>query len=255
MRRLRVTTWNVLHRVHGVNWNEAPVQAFPDERERIAAISRLVARWLSAGVDVVCLQEVSGDQLASLRSAAGADVRLFEHTYPRVPRLHRGGAPPLVDMSEHLAVLTSAPGASRVGAWTFESDPGKGALAVEVGGVLVIDTHVSSGERRGAQLGLLAARAREGGGPGAAVLGDFNAPADVVRGGLGEGISVCDLAGQRPTRIETWEHPAKTIDHVAVRGGAIESASVLEGGGLSDHNPVTAVVAIGPAHGALCGAV
>ena len=32
MSALRVTTWNVLHRVHGLNWKEPAVARFSDER-------------------------------------------------------------------------------------------------------------------------------------------------------------------------------------------------------------------------------
>ncbi len=243
MRTLRVVTWNVLHRVHAVNWNETPAFACPDERVRIAAISEKVARWLATDVDAVCLQEVSGDQLASLRSAVGDGAVVLEHTYPRLPRLRDGGAPVLVDATEHLVVATKVAGARRHEARTFDSDPGKGLLAVDVGdGVVVVDTHVSFGERRAAQLEVVARVARAAAG-GAIVLGDFNARADVVRSALGGDVVISDLAGSRPTRVPTAEHPAgQTIDHVVVFGGAIASSTVLDGGGLSDHEPVLADV-------------
>lgn len=244
MRTLRVVTWNVLHRVHAVNWNEDPVTAFPDEGVRIAAVSETVARWLAGDVDAVCLQEVSGDQLASLRQALGTDVRVLEHTVPRVPRVRGGVAPVLDDPSEHLVVATKATRARVEEAHTFDSDPGKGVLAVDLGeGLLLVDTHVSFGERRDAQLALVA-RIAHGATGGAIVVGDFNARADVVRAGLGGDVALSDLSGQRPTRVPTADHPAgQTIDHVVVVGGGIlAAATVLDGGGLSDHQPVLAEV-------------
>jgi endonuclease/exonuclease/phosphatase family metal-dependent hydrolase len=243
MRPLRVVTWNVLHRVHAVNWSEDPVATFPDERVRIAGITDTIVGWLANGVDAVCLQEVSGDQLASLRAALAGGVHVFEHTYPRVPRLRGGGEPVLDDPSEHLVVATTSAGARLRDACTFDSDPGKGLLAVDLGGdVALVDTHVSFGDRRGAQLATVARTARSATG-GAIVVGDFNARADVVRAGLGGEVAITELSGRRPTRVPTADHPAgQTIDHVVVLGGAIVAAEVLDGRGLSDHEPVSADV-------------
>jgi endonuclease/exonuclease/phosphatase family metal-dependent hydrolase len=239
---MRVVTWNVLHRVHGVNWKESPVLAFPDERQRIEAITGVVTGWLASGTTVACLQEVSGDQLASLRAALGDTARIFEHLYPRVPRLRDGGPSGLDDPTEHLVMVVNATPARLVESRTFDSDPGKGMLVVDVNGARVIDTHVSFGERGIAQLALLAATA---GTERAVVLGDFNATAAAVGAALGEGFSLSDVAAQRPTRIETWEHPGRTIDHVAVSGATLSSAEVLDGKLLSDHNPVAASVLTG----------
>jgi endonuclease/exonuclease/phosphatase family metal-dependent hydrolase len=244
MRALRVMTWNVLHRVHAVNWGEAPVEAYPDERARIAGITAAIAEWLAAEAGVVCLQEASGDQLASLRAALG-DFAIHDHVYPRLPRIRGEGRLELDDASEHLVTIVGAPGSRRLEGRTFDSDPGKGLLVVDVGDeISIVNTHVSFGERRDAQLALLSQTARRANG-GAIVIGDFNAPADVVRSALGEPLAFSDLAGQRWTRIATEKHPGQTIDHVAVVRGTIASASVLDGELLSDHNPVTASVRFG----------
>jgi endonuclease/exonuclease/phosphatase (EEP) superfamily protein YafD len=78
---------------------------------------------------------------------------------------------------------------------------------------------------------------------GAIVVGDFNARADVVRAGLGGDVAITELSGRRPTRVPTADHPAgQTIDHVVVLGGAIVAGVVLDGRGLSDHEPVSADV-------------
>lgn len=239
--KLRITTWNVLHRVHAVNWGEAPVAAFPDERVRIDAIASRVAAWLAADVDVVCLQEVSGDQLARLRSAVPATSMIFDHRYPRLPRRRDGRPAGLDDASEHLVTLVKAPPATRREARTFETDPGKGLLAVGLDRVVVVNTHVTFGDRRTAQLESLARTVD--GAPAAIVAGDFNAPADVVRAAFGPSAAISDVEGQGPTRIATAEHGGKTIDHVVVFGARLETATVLPSEGLSDHHPVTAQIA------------
>jgi endonuclease/exonuclease/phosphatase (EEP) superfamily protein YafD len=170
---------------------------------------------------------VSGDQLATLGDA-------FVHTYPRVPRRRHPGPPELADPSEHLVTIARG---RKLEGHTFESDPGKGYLAVDVGALVVINTHVSF--RGAAQLALLSRVARGFGKP-VAIVGDFNAEADAVRAALGEGFVLCTPSGH--TRIATESTPAHTIDHVAVLGGSVASAEVLDAEGLSDHHPVRASV-------------
>jgi len=238
-----MTTWNVLHRVHAVNWNEQPAQTFPDEAVRIAGVTALVVSLLADGA-AVCLQEVSGDLVASLRTAIG-QKELHVHRYPRMPRLRDGGAPPgLHDPAEYL--VTIADRASRTWrAATFATDPGKGFLAVELpGGVVVVNTHVSARERGAEQMQLLGQTARLAP-AGAVVLGDFNATCDLVRAGLGEPLDLSEPPGDRPTRVATPPQPSKRIDHVVAFGGTVASAEVLDGRGLSDHNPVTAELRFG----------
>jgi endonuclease/exonuclease/phosphatase family metal-dependent hydrolase len=187
----------------------------------------------------MCVQAVSGDQLVSLRDAAGASVSVFVHRYPRVPKLRVESASELEDPTEYLVTLVSSP-ARLLASATFDIDPGKGWLAVELeGGLAVINTHVSSGKRGRAQLPLVAATAR-GLASAVAVAGDFNADVELVRTGLGEGFVLTDLAGQRPTRLTTTDRPARTIDHVTALRCTLASATVLDGGGLSDHEPVRA---------------
>ncbi|MGC4121626.1 MAG: endonuclease/exonuclease/phosphatase family protein [Myxococcales bacterium] len=244
MIELRLTTWNVLHRVHAVNWGEDAVEAFPDERERIKRVSQTVRRWLGSGTSVVCLQEVSGDQLASLRGHVGSSAVVFDHLYPRMPRRRQPGPPLLDDASEHLVVLSALPDARFVESQTFSTDPGKGFLAVDLGGARVIATHVTYGDRRAGQLAALVRAARTAGGP-AVLLGDFNAEAEVVRAALGEGFVLSDLTGQPGTRVATSSSKAHTIDHLAALRAEVQSARVLDGEGLSDHNPVEAVLRLG----------
>lgn len=229
---MRVITWNVLHRVHAVNWSEPCIAHFPDERVRLEAIAVRVAAWLREGVDAVCLQEVSGDQLAAL-----GELPVATHRYPRVPRLRDGGASPLVDSAEHLVTVTRKP-ARLISSRTFDNDPGKGFLAVDVGGLTLVNTHVTFSTGGTPQLALLSAEAR----PPSVVVGDFNAPAPVVAAGLGAGFVLADLAG-RTTRVSTPQYPdGKAIDHVAARGVRIITARVLDAEGLSDHHPVEATL-------------
>lgn len=243
MPTLRLVTWNVLHRVHGTNWAEACLAAFPDEAPRVEQIAARVAQWLGSGVDAVCLQEVSGDQLAALRATV-SPAQVFAHRAPRLPRLRVPG-PALRDPAEFLVTLVSGAGASQVEAKAFVSDEGKGTLVVDVGGGRrLINTHVTHGELGRAQVSLLAEFAQAA--SGAVLLGDFNAPAQAVGAVLGDGFVFADLSGQGPTRVASDAYPSgKVIDHVIVRGGTLSDAKVLESAGLSDHHPVTATAAFG----------
>lgn len=241
----RVTTWNVLHRIHAVNWGEATIDPHPEERLRCAAIARLVAAQLEGGVRVCCLQEVSGDQLRSLGEQLPGGVVVFQHLYPRVPRLRRGGEvattggdppaqPVLDDPREYLVTVVRGvrgAGAREIAAHTFASDPGKGFLGVDLGdGCVVWNTHVTWGDRGVDQMRALASAARAH--PGTAVItGDFNAGAEAVRASLGPGVQIGESAGA-----------GKLIDHVVALRGRVEEARVLDGSGLSDHHPVTALV-------------
>lgn len=237
---MRITTWNVLHRIHAVNWSEAPVVAYPDERDRVEGIAKRVASWLAADVDVVCLQEVSGDQLAALRAHVTPSVAVLEHRLARVPRPRAEDVDALADPAEHLVVLARTGARAREG-HTFASDPGKGMLVVEVNdGPVVICTHVSYGDRGPAQLARLVASCHDDDRT-IVVAGDFNAPADVVQQALGGGFALAKIDGS--TRVVTGG-ASKTIDHVLVRPDRITSAAVLETGDLSDHLPVTAELAI-----------
>lgn len=231
-----LATWNVLHRIHAENWGEAVVDRHADEATRIEAIT---ARLCGYDEHVLALQEVSGDQLASLRDAL-PDATIVTLRYPRVPRPRRGPTA-LRDPAEYLVTIVRGE-AKAVLAEASRDDPGKGLLAVDVGGVLVVNTHVTFGDARVAQLARLRDVACAAMGT-AIVLGDFNADHSTVAAGIGDGfdVAVAD-AGARPTRPRTGSDKPSSIDHVVVRGGIIEAHAVLDAGGLSDHNPVVARV-------------
>jgi endonuclease/exonuclease/phosphatase family metal-dependent hydrolase len=227
---ITVATWNVLHRVHAENWSEDTPGHWPAESERIAAIT---ARLAERAEQVVALQEVSGDQLASLRRAL-PDRTIHALRYPRVPR-PRNGTCPLDDPSEHLVLLVNGP-AQQVAAEAFDDDPGKGLLAVQTGRALVVATHVSFGERQAGQLARLAEVAATSTGP-VVLLGDFNSDRVAVAAGLGPGFTVADLPPDAlPTRPRSSGIKSQDIDHVVVRGGGVSGAMVEDAGGLSDHN-------------------
>ena len=106
------TTWNVLHRIHAVNWNERPVMLFPDERVRIAGITDFIATRLLPISTAVCLQEVSGDQLASLRRMLADQAEIVTHEYPRLPKLRQAGPAPIEDAKEYLVTLVRGCGSA-----------------------------------------------------------------------------------------------------------------------------------------------
>lgn len=240
-----VATWNVLHRVHAVNWETPAIGAWVDEAARIDAVTALVASWIDAGTDVVCLQEVSGDQLASLRRIAGAAVHAF--AYARVPTYWRRQEPAtLLAPEEHLVVLVRGGGGRIERGEAFATDPGKGVLAVALpDGVLVVCTHVSFDRRHARQLARLLEVTERAPGP-VIVCGDFNADRDRCGARLGPGF-LCAVPGDgalptRPRSAPPESDESQDIDHVFVRGLDVVSTTVIDAAGRSDHNPVVVEV-------------
>ena len=236
---ISIATWNVLHRVHAENWGEDIVTRWPDEADRVAAISARLARRTE---QVIALQEVSGDQLAGIRQAM-PDRTIHALRYPRVPRLRRSEVYSLREREEYLVLLIAGPG-KEIAATPFDDDPGKGALAVDVAGTLVIATHVTGDDRRVSQLGRLAELAAPTPAyPAAAVLGDFNIDRATVESALGNGFTAAPLpADAPPTRPPGAGFTALWIDHVVVRGATVATATVEDMTELSDHNLVTTTI-------------
>jgi endonuclease/exonuclease/phosphatase family metal-dependent hydrolase len=243
MSELVVATWNVLHRVHAVNWKEPAILAHPDEDARVAAISARLSHGL--GANVHCLQEVSGDQLASLRATLRG--RVFATQYPRVPHYFRAAdsAPVPRDVSEHLVTIVDRD-ARVTHAEAFPTDGGKGFQVVELDGFAVISTHVSYGERHIEQCSRLADFARTLQRT-VVIAGDFNADCETCCACLGPDFVAALLPdGHLPTRPRT-DQSAKSqdIDHVFVRNGSVLAVEVVDAAGLSDHNPVVVTVRAG----------
>ncbi len=245
-----LATWNVLHRIHAENWAEPAIAAHPDERVRIAAIAERIATVLVPSCAAVCLQEVSSDQLVALRRALPASVQVFASAYPRIPQPFRPGATsPLDDPTEYLATVVTANPARELDAAAFPSDGGKGYLAVELvgDGLIVINTHVSFGERHADQCAALAVVARRLAhrpGARAALLGDFNADRDTIIAALVPDFVAAELpADSIPTRPRGEPNArSQDIDHVIGLGGTPRGARVIPALGLSDHNIVEAQV-------------
>ncbi|MGW1989301.1 endonuclease/exonuclease/phosphatase family protein [Embleya sp. NPDC001921] len=224
---ITAATWNVLHRIHAENWAEAAAEHWPDESKRIAAVT---ARVAELDEHAVALQEVSGDQLASLQGALTGRT-VYAMRYPRVPGV-RIGTSTLTDPCEYL-VLVIRGEADQVAADAFDDDPGKGLLAVRTDRALVVATHVSFGRQQPRQLARLAELTAASAGP-VVVLGDFNAARRTVAAGLGPHFSVAELPPGSPPTRPGGRTPH--IDHVAVRGAAIKNVLVDSVDGLSDHN-------------------
>jgi endonuclease/exonuclease/phosphatase family metal-dependent hydrolase len=229
---MRLITWNVLHRIHAVNWDEPVIAKHPDEHARIAAIAAWIAERIErCDADVICLQEVGHDQLVALEDL-GAVCAM---RYPRVPKYSRRSEPAtLTDPGEHLVILARGkPVLASSGA--FASDPGKGFLIADVDGVLVATTHVT--HRRHAEQ---CPRILEELGDAAAIIcGDFNADRATCAEclpGFAPAIPREPALPTRPRQHDTEK--SQTIDHVFGRGVRIVEAEVLDAGGLSDHNPV-----------------
>lgn len=240
--QIEIATWNVLHRIHAENWGEAQAQAFPLEAVRTTAIATRVAKELASRCEAVCLQEVSGDQLAMLRMALPGAF-FYELRYPRVPKLKSGAESPLVEATEHLVTI-AARGSERLAAAAFASDPGKGFLSVALpSGFVVVNTHVSFGPRAQKQIDEVVVHAKTHTGQ-VVIAGDFNASAADASALLGPEFTIVPLRQPAlPTRPRAPGHEkSSTIDHAFVWRAAPVDAEVLDGEGLSDHNPVVAGV-------------
>jgi endonuclease/exonuclease/phosphatase family metal-dependent hydrolase len=232
---VRVVTWNLLHRIHAMNWSEPAIEAHPDETVRIAAIT---AKLVSLPADVLCLQEVSGDQLASLRTAF---EQVNVHTYPRVPRPRDGVRAPLADVTEHLVTIVRGSRVRQTASDTYPTDKGKGYLIVELDDIAVINTHLSFGDKHAAQCSQLVTAAR--GFSACVIVGDFNDDRTCCGERLGARFTPALPAIERPTRPRTDPRSkSEVIDHIFVAGCTAVDVEVLAGGGLSDHNPVTATI-------------
>jgi endonuclease/exonuclease/phosphatase family metal-dependent hydrolase len=242
---MRIVTWNVLHRIHAENWREAVPDRFPDEAARNARITARVRAFVDDDT-VVCLQEVSGDQLASVRAALPAD-RVHAFQLPRVPR-PKSGASPLVDATEHLVIV--APRGRWIDARVSADDPGKGVIVVDVDVgvdgatrvVRVANTHLTFGDRRTAQLAMIAQLVD--GAALAVVCGDCNCGVDDVVAALPGFRAAPFAADALPTRprAEGYDGKPKAIDHIVVRGVDVGAAVVVDVDGESDHNVVVAHV-------------
>ncbi|MGY2009782.1 endonuclease/exonuclease/phosphatase family protein [Nocardia gipuzkoensis] len=236
---ITVATWNVLHRVHADNWYEDVATRWPDEGARIAAITARVAERTER---IIALQEVSGDQLASLRMAL-PDRTFHAMRYQRLPTPRRMPSA-LLDGGEYLVVLTAEP-SRELAAESFAHDGGKGALVIDAGELTVIATHVTGDRRRTDQLSRLAELVSDAPAPAAVLLGDFNTDRASVAAGLGDDFVVAEcVAGALPTRPRSSGAKSQYIDHVVVHGASVTGASVDDVGGVSDHNLVHAAVTL-----------
>jgi endonuclease/exonuclease/phosphatase family metal-dependent hydrolase len=226
---MRLITWNVLHRIHAQNWDEAAVlAAFPDESARLDAILRRIEGWMSGSQETcVALQEVSGDLLERLRARFPEAVHSFQ--YQELPRLRREGPSSLRDPSQHL--VTVLPEARALVGEDFSDGGGYGFLAVQRGALRIVNTHVRFGLPGGPQI----LRLREVAGPGpAAVCGDFNRGEASALEDLGPGYEAA--SAHRSVDFER----RLGIDHVFVRGLCGVPLALLAPGPESDHPPVAA---------------
>jgi endonuclease/exonuclease/phosphatase (EEP) superfamily protein YafD len=246
MSAFTVATWNVLHRVHAENWSEPAIAAHPNERARVEAIAARVERLLLVDrtIDAIGLQEVSGDQLAALRTRLADRAAIVTQRHRRTPRWKRPSQAALADLAEYLVIATRQP-CERAHGETFEHDDGKGFVAAVLAGsgALLVDTHVTYGALATAQLAVLAGLAQAHAGP-CVIVGDFNADRARVLGDLGPELATIDPpAGSSPTRPRVDAATRSlAIDHVIVRRATGDHARVISAEGLSDHNLVLAQI-------------
>lgn len=230
---MKLLTWNVLHRVHAERHAEPAIRAWPDEARRVHGVAARARALTDEGVEVLLLQEVSGDVLAELRARL-PDRAVLNHPYPRVPR----AKPSVKDPTEHL-VIVAPPGSKVLRAHTFANDPGKGFLMAGLpGGAAVLSTHVSWGKNGEPQLSLLAQVVAAHGGV-LCVGGDFNAEREAISKALG--LPIAPLP-EGSLRTRPQDEGGSDIDHLLCRGAVLSEVAVLEHADLSDHRPVVGTV-------------
>ena len=132
------------------------------------------------------------------------------------------------------------------------ADPGHREPRCAVGGrlgkagPLIVTTHLTYCGRQQRQAQVEALAVIIGGEPGPAIVtGDFNAPLDAVEvssvGHLVDAFSATGIAMGDPSRASAGP---SSIDHILVRGFAVEECRVVAAAGdMSDHLPVLAVLA------------
>jgi endonuclease/exonuclease/phosphatase family metal-dependent hydrolase len=243
---MHVATWNVLHRVHAENWDE-DLDAYPREADRQRAVASLITQEIELGASAIGLQECSGDQLSVLRASLPEGVRVLDFALPRQPRIRaKGRLSQLSDESEHLVVLALANLDPRpLGAAAFDTDPGKGWIAVDLAGVAFVSVHVSWGEHAASQFERLRQVCSELGRP-AVLVGDFNLDRASASALLGDGFRLLSLPAGLRTRPRSGSTKSQVIDHIAVLGGEPTGGAVVDAAGASDHNLVRATVRFDP---------
>ena len=229
-------SWNVLHFVHGINYDEHPVDTMP-ERARIDGICGIVDDLLR-DVQVLCLQEVSGDLLVQLKLAFAPRFHIMDKRSGRAPSVRKRTSPHFgtnIEHSEHLVIMVHRDmDIESVRSGAFASDAGKGFLKVAIaGGPRVVCTHLpfdkSHRADQLAQMGLDDSAFT-------IVCGDMNSTELHVPGLMRVPFASDGLVSRPKSR--------SNIDLVLTDGLADGPCQIADGSRFSDHNPV--VVRIAP---------
>eukprot|EP01012_Entosiphon_sulcatum_P067131 TRINITY_DN96670_c0_g1_i1.p1 TRINITY_DN96670_c0_g1~~TRINITY_DN96670_c0_g1_i1.p1 ORF type:complete len:280 (+),score=43.91 TRINITY_DN96670_c0_g1_i1:35-874(+) len=253
MEAFRITTWNVLHRVHAEKDPELchmTLDRYPKEVKRIADIVTLVEDQFVQGSRVVCLQEVSGELLSALRERLGKRVTIFDHQHQRIPEQPEDTTKQAIlkDPTEYLVVLTDFPAAEAVTAHPFTNN--KGVLGVRVQSNLCVYNVHASPKRAGEkqirhelmQLLVLPFLAKNKQNQ-VVVAGDLGMELERVFGAVGE-LAFCtgeDLSEYLQEGKHTCQD--KDVDHIVGIGGTeIFDAVLYPNSNLSIHQPLQATV-------------
>ena len=265
---VRVLTFNVLHPVHGQNYDELPMRSeHYDEPTRVAALITFLGHIIDAHRDeellLIALQEVSERARAALLALALArGVHATSCKVARQAKLKPGkcragytdavGAAGADEYEMLLAFSPETLGATHCA--VFENDAGKGFCALEApeSGVLFVSTHVSYGEKRHAQFAALGAYAQAyvdtHDDSICVVAGDFNCAHGALRAGMPGAMVLTPQCASRIGVIGTGLLvSADTPSHVVVVSRmAIECPVVrvyeTDTAMLSDHRPVEAIL-------------
>lgn len=270
MAPMRLVTWNLLHPIHGQNYDEFPMRAAnynePNRIDNITQYLRVIIESRRDEVLLVALQEVSLQQLIAVDTLTASfggtahSFRLDRETSLKMDKARRGFGLPNIGPEFEMVLAFGANVSGSSGA-SFGNDSGKGYCVVDVPdqSLAFVSAHISYGPNRDMQiqqlLDVMSERRRRHQAT-FIVAGDFNCRAEFLEKKLVDfDILQCEhwsvLSATCPTRI--GKHgPSdvagqETLDHFIVVSAneivcpvlRVHDTSVRA---LSDHLPVEAIL-------------
>eukprot|EP00996_Jenningsia_fusiforme_P002330 NODE_3161_length_1034_cov_46.881218_g2905_i0.p1 GENE.NODE_3161_length_1034_cov_46.881218_g2905_i0~~NODE_3161_length_1034_cov_46.881218_g2905_i0.p1 ORF type:complete len:277 (+),score=44.85 NODE_3161_length_1034_cov_46.881218_g2905_i0:57-887(+) len=248
METCTIASWDVTHRLRALSnpsGNLNLLKRYESESLRVSGVSQFVSSLLEKDSRVICLQEVSGEQLDDLRKSLGSRVSIFDFNLSASEASSR-------DRAEYLVTLTDLPSAQPAAAFSFPGHPRKGVLAVKVkSNLIVCNVLCNSNEANKKQIRetlmrslvvpfLASSKQNQ-----AVAAGYFGCSLETVFLAVGE-MTYCtgeDLSSYYLEGKRSSHHSQENHDHIIGLGGAQISDSVMfPNENLSSHQPLQVTV-------------